>query len=221
MATSETAIANMALAHVGNSSQIANLDESSNEARACLLFYEQCRDEVLGAFPWPFATVIDELSLVTDFTASTDPYEWAFSYRYPSDALTIYRIPSGFDRAAYQMSWPCYLTDWPFGYPARPTAFRVIEDATGKLIYTDQTDATIEYTKRETDPTRFPADFTKALSLKLAADIAPMVSGGDPFKLGDKALGRYSLAISEAKVRAANEERRDPPPESELVTSRY
>lgn len=218
MATSETAIANMALAHLGNSDQIANLDENSNEARACLLFYEQCRDEVLGAFPWPFATIIDALALV-----EADPTdEWAFSYRYPSDALTVYRIPSGFDRAAFQsFTWPCSLTDWPYGFPAVPTRFRIVSDDEGKLIYTDQEDATIEYTKRETDPTRFPADFTNALALKLASDIAPMVAGGDPFKLGDKAFQKYRLAVSDARARAANEERADPPPDSSLVTSRY
>src|SRR6185312_8086770 len=103
MAQSDVEICNMALGHVGNSSQIASLTEKSNEARACLLYYEQVRDEVLQAAPWPFITVIEPLTLV----ATSPNTDWAYSYRYPVDAFTVGRIPSGFDRfsSATYYSW--------------------------------------------------------------------------------------------------------------------
>jgi hypothetical protein len=48
------------------------------------------------------------------------------------------------------------------------TASRVVfvegSDATGELIFTDQTDAEVSYTHRETDPEKFPPDFVSALS---------------------------------------------------------
>jgi hypothetical protein len=216
MATSETQIANMALAHVGNGNQIANLSEKSNEARACLQFYETCRDEVLGAFPWPFATVITALTLV-----ATDPTtEFAYAYRYPPDALTLHRIPTGYDRvSAAALCYPMLSCEWPF--TRLLGSCRIVQSAGAQLIYTDQPDALAEYTVREKDPTKFPADFAKALALRLAGDIAPMVTQGDPKNYGDRALKRYELAISAARTRAANEERMDPPRDSDLITSRY
>jgi len=213
VATSETQIANMALAHLANGGQIAALTEKSKEARACTLFYEQCRDEVLGAFPWPFATRIEALALV-----ATDPTdEYGYSYRYPVNALSVWRIPSGVDRVGVRS---CSPLDWRGAFPRVPIPYRIISDAAGKLIYTDQPDASIEYTVRITNVTQFSADFTAALALKLAGDIAPMVTGGDQFKLGERAIIRYQTAVAQAQARAANEERQDPPPDSEFITVR-
>lgn len=218
MATSDTAIANAALGHVGNGSQIAVMTEKSNEARACLLYYEEARDKVLGEFPWPFATRIATLALVETSPTS----DWGYSYRYPSEALTVRILPSGFDRVAARGSpWGIPCNDWPFGYPTIPIPFRIVSDATGKLIYTDQADATVEYTVRETDPTKFDASFTEALEYLLASKIAPMVTGGDPFKLGPAAYQKYQVALSDARSRAANEEGRDPPPQSEFIATRF
>src|SRR5438270_202467 len=114
----------MALGHVGNSSQIASLTEKSNEARACALYYEQCRDEVLQAFPWPFATVITALTLV-----ATDPTtEWGYSYRYPVDGLRTFRIPSGFDRLSAPGAGWCW-TSWGYAvFPAIPVPYRIVSD---------------------------------------------------------------------------------------------
>lgn len=217
MAASETHICNMALGHVGNSNQIASLTEKSNEARACTLFYEQCRDEVLSAFPWPFATVIDALTLI-----ETDPTtEWGHSYRYPVDALTTFRIPSGFDRLSAPGAGWCW-TSWGYAvFPAIPVPYRIVSDDSGKLIYTDMASATIEYTRRLTDVAQFPADFVSALALKLAGEIAPMVTGGDQFKLGPLALQRYEEALVKAQARAANERQQDRPGDADSISARY
>lgn len=57
MATSEEQICNMALAHVGHTQFIDDLEtEQSTEAEVCNLYYEQARDFVIEAFPWPEAT---------------------------------------------------------------------------------------------------------------------------------------------------------------------
>lgn len=214
MATSETAIANQALGFLGNGTDIASLSEKSNEARACLKYYESCRDEVLAAFPWPFATKIAALALVA-IAPNTD---WGYSYRYPSDALTLWKIPSGVDRTSARGVYACY--DFPAVRIAE-IPFRIVRDSAGKLIYCDLPDATAEYSVRETDPTRFAAAFSNMLALRLASDIAALVTGGDPFKLGAQCFQKYEMKLGEARARAANEEGRDPPPDSELITVRY
>ena len=198
---SETDIANMALAHLGNSNVIMALDEKSNEARACLLFYEQCRDEVLTAFPWTFANQQEALGLVAVMPTT----EWAYSYRYPSDVIQLIRILSGTLRVDTHGS---------------RVPYKLGRDSTGMLIYTDQPNAVVEYTYRVTETASFTPHFVKALALRLAADIAPLVTGGDQFKLGQLALARYAEAIGAAQSNAANEEIQDLPPDDDFITVR-
>jgi hypothetical protein len=201
VATSEAEICNLALGAIGSSKGIASLTEASTPARACKLNFAQVRDEVLEAFPWPFATVIDTLGLV----ATAPNSEWAYSYRYPAGALTFRRILSGTRNDT----------------PQTRVAFKHGQDTSGRLLFTDRADAEGEWTVRITDVARFSPAFVAALAYKLAAAIAPQVTGGDPYKLGLRALQRYAMQIAEAKAAAANEEQPDLPPESETILARY
>jgi F0F1-type ATP synthase gamma subunit len=70
MTTSETTICNMALGHIGDSNGIASLDEASAAARACTLYYEQARDEVIQELAPQFARRSAALGLVTDYTSA-------------------------------------------------------------------------------------------------------------------------------------------------------
>ncbi len=67
---------------------------------------------------------------------------------------------------------------------------------------------------------QYPDDFKMAMSLRLAGAIAPMVTGGDPFKLGVQALQKYRIEISMAASNAANAENPDSPPEAEWIRGR-
>jgi len=199
--TSVTDICNMALSHLGIGKELANMETDTGEnASACRRFYENCRDNMLSDFPWPFATVTTDLGLVEE-----DPNdEWSFSYRYPSNSLMLKRIFSGTRNDTIQSRVP----------------YRITRDATGLLIFTDWEDATMEYTFKETDPGRFPPDFIMALSALLAFTIAPRIAKGDPFKLGDRAYNIYQVKLAEAKASAANEEVPDQTPESEFIRER-
>jgi len=67
----------------------------------------------------------------------------------------------------------------------------------------------------------FPPDFAEAVSLLLAAYLAPTLTGGDPQKLGGRALQLYEWAIARAKANARNEQQDDMLiPESEFIRSR-
>jgi hypothetical protein len=54
----------------------------------------------------------------------------------------------------------------------------------------------------------------------LAGYIAPRVTGGDPFKLGERAVRFYDYEISKAESAAINEEQPDQTPESTFITAR-
>ncbi len=201
MASSTTEISNLAISHLGIGKEIANLEtERSAEAQACRRFFAVARDTTLRDFAWPFATKINELGLVEE-----DPNnEWAFSYRYPTDCLMLRRILSGVRTDTHQSRVP----------------YRVTRDASGLLIYTDMEDAELEYTIKETDVSRYPADFVMAMSFLLASYVAPRLTAGDPFKLGDRSLGLYVAELSKARTMALNEEQADQTPDAEMIRAR-
>lgn len=194
-------ICNMALSHLGVSYSIQDVDsELSTEAQACRLFYASCRDEVLRAFRWPFATVIETLALVEEEPND----EWAFSYRYPSACLDIRRILSGTRTDSRTTRVP----------------YRVARDSTARLIFCDMEEAEVEYTQQVTNPTEFDPQFGLALSYLLASRIGPRVAGGDQFKLADRAYAHYRAAIAEAQNAAAREEQPDEPPDADMISAR-
>lgn len=198
--SAEVDIANMALGHLGISTEIQNLDtEASKEARACRRYYDLARDKTLRDFDWPFANAIEALALV-----ETDPtVEWGFSYRYPADAVAIRRILNGVTRADTEGTKVRYATG---------------RDSVGRIIYSDLDDAEIQYTYREDDPERYPPDFVYAFSLLLAHMIAPRVASD--VKYAERVYPLYRQALSEAKTNAANEEPADRQPDSELERAR-
>lgn len=203
-------ICNMALAHLGVGKAILDFAaDRTAEAIACRLFYDQAIAETMRDFPWPFAKRIDALTLVEE-----DPnVEWEYSYRYPTDAHSILRILNEATRVDTR---------------ATKVPFTIGSDVDGRLIYTDKVDAYVEYVSDLADITpdtfesRLTSDVQGALILMLASMIAPMVTGGDQFKLGERALNLYAWRIGTARANALNETRRgnDEEVESEFITVR-
>lgn len=200
---SETEIANLALSHLGIGKEIAALSTEKTEAASTLRrFYDQARDATLRDFPWPFATKFEALALVADPPTETD--EWDYSYRYPTDCLMLRRIQTSVRVDTNQSR----------------IVFKLGRDSQGQLIYTDEAEAKVEYTFREEDPNRYPADFVLALSLRLAAYAAPRLTGGDPFRLGQRALQLYIQELSVAQSSAGNEGVPDQVPDAEMIRAR-
>jgi hypothetical protein len=198
---SKTAIANMALSHLGVSTQISDVDtERSQEANTIRAFWDVTLDYVLRAVNWRFATKIATLGLVEE-----DPDdEWSFSYRMPSDAVKFRKIQSGIRIETADERVP----------------FRIVGDDTAGLIYTDMEDAIGEYTRRVTNPELYPADFALALSYKLASLSAASLTGGDPYRKGNDAEQKYVVEETRAAATGFNEEQQDPEPENEYTASR-
>jgi hypothetical protein len=197
---SQIEISNFALSHLGVGVSIASINEQSQEAAACRVFFEISRDATLRDFAWPFARRVAALALVEE-----DPTtEWRYSYRYPTDCLDIRRILTGSHNDPRDGRLP----------------YELAQDDDGVLVYTDEEDAFIEYTYKADNPIRYPADFSLALSFRLASYIAPRLTGGDPFKLGARAMQLYEYEVGRAKANAVNEEQVDQDPESSFVRIR-
>jgi hypothetical protein len=98
--------------------------------------------------------------------------------------------------------------------------WRVMSDDDGRLLFTDQADAVVEYTVSITDVSRFTPDFVQALALKLAAYIAPSLTGGDPTKLRERNLALYAQQLRIARWNDAQGSQADVQPDSGFVTAR-
>lgn len=199
--SSNTEISNMAISHLGIGKEIANLEtDQSEEAAACRRFFEVAKKAVLSDVDWGFATAEAVLGLI----AENPTEEWNFSYRYPVDSLGIRRVLSGLRNDTAKSRIP----------------FKILKDGGGRIIYTDQENATVEYTENIVDLDLLTPECDLALSFRLASYIAPRLTGGDPFKMKEEMLGQYELEIGRAKKKEFNEAREDLPPMSELITTR-
>lgn len=197
---SKVQICNYAIGHLGIGKQISSLDERSQEANSCKQFYDLALEQLLRKFEWPFATKLVTLGLVEE-----DPNdEWHFSYRYPSDCVEFRRILSGQRRDTFDSKVP----------------YRIAQDVAGRLIYSDSENAQGEYTFFAEDVLQYPVDFTITLSYLLASYIAPQITHGDSFNLGDKMLQRAMAMGEQATAKSANEEASDINPESEFIRAR-
>lgn len=206
-------ISNLALRHLAIGKPIASLTDTTQEAIACALFYQQTKEEVLREFPWPFAWKYASLTLVdgTEAIASTQDFQYA--YRLPDDVIRVHRI----------------LGDSRQIDTAERIPFSLGSDATGGLIYTDlavvdATDTTLqqpvlEYTA-DVPESALPSDVAMAIAAKLAFYLAPSLTKGDDFKLGIRAEQVYEAMLNKAMAAGAREQQFDPPPDSEFITVR-
>lgn len=203
MSYSEAIIANLALANLGVSKAIASLAERSAEARACNQWYEHCRDETLRAAKWSFALTTADLALVAE---TPDGPEWRYSYAYPVDALRLIRLPYGSTRNPTN---------------ATITKYVIRRGASGgRVLFTDQDVATVEYIVQVTDPGEFPPDFVTALAYLVASRICPQVTSENRKENTLLMLQLYKSALALAEMNGAAEETPDVQPESDFITAR-
>lgn len=200
---SKTEICNLAISHLGIAKEISDfVTENSQEANACRRFYDVARDAVLRDFAWPFCRMFMALPLV----ANNPTDEWLYAYRYPNNALKIKRILSGLRNDNRQSRVPYIIS----------------QDSTGKLILCNIDQAQIEYITTEDDPLIYPADFILMFSYRLAAYIAPRITGGNAFTgIGENMMKMYQYHLALARHNAADEEQREEEPESEFIRGRY
>lgn len=199
---SEVDIYNLALTHLGDSASVSSPTEASTQAAYCRQFYSIARDMVMEGHDWGFATTRTSLALLAANETST----WLYAYAVPSDCLnTIAVLPSdaGNDYNTGQTAptpWPDVRPFNTSAYQPQPYALEALQDGT-PVIYTNQQNAVLRYTRTITDPGRFPPTLVMALSYQLAALVAgPLIKGDVGQGVADKMQQRaiQFLAIAHA-----------------------
>lgn len=150
-----TDVCNMALAYIGQG-RIASIDEESEEAMQCSIFYNHLRRKLLSEYRWGFAERYEKLALL-----DTEIPGWKYVYAYPAQCLIIRNIYE--KENARKINKEDYLVV-------------TVNDST-KAICTDVPDAYADYTANIENGEMFTDYFIDALSHALAASIAVPLSG--------------------------------------------
>lgn len=202
-------ICNMALSRIGNSQRIDDLTEASIQAEQCSLFYEASRDFVLRDYAWGFATTYVQLAEV-----SVNPTPmFLYAYAMPTDCLKARQIvnvvfPDG--------AWPAInCIERPI---IPPIPFRVINGGSGKLVVTQASPATLEYTAKIESPEMFDPIFVSALAWKLASNIAPAIARDA--NVAQACESAYQAQIASAVAADLNESASGPQADSTFITGR-
>lgn len=196
----DTQICNLALAEVGDSYSITDIDETSNQASLCRLFFEPTRDSLLRSHQWSFARTLADLSAV----ATAPVFGWDYQYTLPADFIRLIEF-NGLD--AWQTEDDFQIGNGPDG---------------GLVLLTDEDEASIVYIKRVEDASLFDALFVEAFTLRLAARICTKLTKDDAIR--DRLHRGAKEALGRARQTDANEsrprrlgQRRD----SDLAMSRF
>jgi hypothetical protein len=191
-------ICNMALGYVLSQDTIVGLDDTTPAGVACNRFYEICRNMMLQRYPWSFA----QKTLVLSLKGSELIPNWYYCYALPSDCLDVQcilsigaRYPTGDMSVPFELGW----------YDGQ------------RVLFTDETEATLRYTGIIDDSTLFPPDVVEGLAVMIASRICvplgKMDMQGELMLLAEKLLAM-------AAARDMSQLQRGPEPDGPLVLSR-
>ena len=182
-----TDICNMALAFIAKG-RIVSMDESTEQARQCKLFYEITKQDLLRNYTWGFAKKIDKLAELTQ--SEKNPY-WRYIYTYPQKCVAVRKI---FDKdtgkavlAGQQKEWDLFMA-----------SDNVL--AVGCNIPR----AYLEYTYDVDDANLFSSDFVDAFAHMLAFNICIQLTGNSglqqtQYQLAQAALMRAKYTTAQEK----------------------
>lgn len=201
-----TRVCNIALGKIGISQTIANLGTDLTESAAQMrLHYAMQLEATLRSYPWAFATKYDNALTLVD-GSEDDPVndDWIFAYRPPVDCIFVRRIVTAEKRE----------------FEPNPEMFRIGQDATGDVIFTNLEDPTIEYTCRpDCSAGRGDALFRDALAWRLAGACAPAltrIKGKE-----EDCRIEFEKALERARVADNREQQQDvEPPDAEWIRGR-
>lgn len=180
MASSETQIANLALAKLAMR-RIENISESTTEARWCLELYPHARDFTTEYAIWRHAK--RTATLAEEATNDLEG-DWQYAYTRPSDCFGLKYLLS--EQGQFNPSAPIRFT------------------TEGDVIYTDEPYARAVYVRQVTDVTKFTPAFTDALSWYLAHLLVQPLRTENRF-FGET-LNGFNNAVSHAIAMSAAEE---------------
>lgn len=190
--SSEVDIVNLALSHLGEDATVSSIDppEGSAESEHAAMFYPMARDAMLEMHEWRFATKRVLLALTT-----SDTFEWEYAYALPSGmlrALAVLPETSSADADGEDYDQQLDTTD-------------------AQIILTNCEDASLKYTVRVTDTTRFPPLFIEALAWLLASHMAgPLIKGQQGREVSRGCMQMFAVLLGQAKNSDANQRQVEP-----------
>jgi hypothetical protein len=173
--SSDVDICNSALAVLGDEASVASINPPDGSAQAshCARFYPLARDALLEMHNWGFATTRAPLALLAT-NPSTDPYNtalssWAYAYAVPSDAINYLEVmdPGAVDEYSTGIQLANTIAGMPNVGLGKyvPQPFEIESGTDGSdILYTNQENAMLRYTRLVTDTTKFTPLFTEALT---------------------------------------------------------
>lgn len=177
-------ICNLAMSHFGQAANISSINppDGSAEAEHCARFYPVALVEALEFHPWTFAKKHATLAELVN-----DRDDFAHAYALPADCVKPRRVlPEG------------YTDDENDG---------VEFDCEGGKLFTNAANATLVYTFKQVDPTKFSGPFVTGLSLKLAAYVAGPIVKEPSGRMQALLEQRAALKLSEAAASNGNSDR--------------
>lgn len=196
--TTDKDIANMALANLGHTVQIADLAlDNTTEAKYARMFLDSERIVCLSEYRWRWA---EKLVALVEVAAPSPLTDWWHAVR--EDWDHVYTLPADCvqPRALYAS------TRNPRPEDAVPFAQRLNEGGTAQVILTDEDPVTtapkaplLHYTWLQTDVTKYPQPFVRFFAWDLAVHLAKPVIGGDEGKRArDDAVKHRVFAFHDA-----------------------
>ena len=149
----ETDFLNFALGKIG-ADRITNIDDGTENANHCLTIWPALRKGILRSHNWNFAEERAKLAL----NATPPPFEYAFSYALPSDALKLKEY-NATTVNVYNFDIPGI---WVWKY------FKI----EGRNLYTNDGAVLIVYVKDVPDPNLWDALFYQAAAAWFASELA-------------------------------------------------
>lgn len=189
MATSDVAIANLALTKIGDL-RITALSDNTKPAREINAVYGMLRDKLQRTYNWRFC--VKRAALAAD--VATPVFDYSYQYSIPTDCLRVLQIN------AY--------------YPAPDLSDLISSGGQeyviegGKILTRSSGVLNLRYLARIEDTTRFDSSFDEAFSALIAYNVCEALTQSDAKK--NAALRDYRMALMDA-VRANAIEN---PPES-------
>lgn len=205
---SEVDICNLALGHLGDAATVSSLNppEGSAQAEHCARFYPIARDSLLELHSWNFATTRVALAELT----SNWP-EWQYCYASPTDAVNLLAILDPYAANDYSVgnNFGFTQTGIPLvgsgTYTPQPYAQETLPDGT-LVIYTNQENAVLRYTRSVTDTTIFSPLFVDALAWYLASYLAgPIIKGDQGANEAKRCMQAAMAMLSKATTSDANQ----------------
>ena len=174
---SETDLLNDSLGQIG-ASRITAIDDGSINANHCQTFYPPLRDSYLRSHNWKFAK--KRVELAQDATAP--PFEFAFSYTTPADALKIIEYNgASLDTSNLALFEAATISRWK------------IEQ---RKLLTNDGEVKIVYIARITDPNVWDGMFYQGLAAALASKLAMAIT--KDAKKSDSLLNQATFFFSSA-----------------------